>query len=464
MFKILFIRELQNYLYSLRFQISFVIVTLVFIFGTIFYIVSTGDKQDNYNKFVQEQEKQLEERIGNAGKVAVSRTNYILSPKSYAVIDDCKENILPNSLSYSAYNVWSFNVKTASSNPYLKKAQGLNWAFIISTIISFITLLFAFDAISGEKEDHTLSLVFSNKVSRASFILSKFLSILTVMFCTILVGVIVSLLIISFSSKITINSYFLGNTLGFLSVCLLFISVMAIIGLLASTLSKQSNISLLICLTIWIFFAVVLPNASVFIATKFFAIPTAKEVNDIIKAEQDDIYKNAPEGSWSSYGGQPFYPAHELRANNQSNLFNAEKKHKDAYYNQMFRQFENTRIVAIFSPIMQFDCINEGALGGGYLRFRKNWNDLHIFQESFLKWFKDLDARDEKSPHWYNPYEIISTTQQAVSLDQIPHYTEKAATLAERIAYSQNYLIAMIALFGIVFAFCFVRFLRYDVR
>ncbi|MDR1054505.1 MAG: ABC transporter permease [Prevotellaceae bacterium] len=464
MFKTLFIHELQNYLYSLRFQISFIIAILVFAFGTASYIVSIKDTHDNYAKFLQDRQKQLEEKAKNASKLATDMDNYVLSPNSYAIIDDCKESILPNKFTYNAYNVYSFDVRSGSVNPLLKKAQGLNWAFIMSMILSFMTLLLAFDAISGEKEDRTLSLIFSNKVPRGTFIFSKFLSIVTTIFSITIIGIILSLLIVLASGKININARFLFEMSDFLLISLLFIAVMAIIGLLASTLTRQSNISLLTCLTIWIVFAVVLPNSSLFFAKKIFGIPSANEVQKTTNQELQDINRNAPPGSWSANGGNPFYPRHELRANNQTNLMNARKRHYDAYYNQMFHQFESTRRLSIFSPITQFQCLNEGILGGGYLRFQKNWNDLHSYQESFLQWFKDLDAKDKNSPHWYNPYESLSTTKQSVSLDQIPQYSEKPAALVERLTYMKGYLIAMIVTLGAVFAFCFVRFLRYDVR
>ena len=123
-----------------------------------------------------------------------------------------------------------------------------------------------------------------------------------------------------------------------------------------------------------------------------------------------------------------FYPRHELRARNQSNLMNSDKKYNDAYYLQQFRQFEQTRNFTLLSPIAQFDYMNEAFLGGGYLRFQKNWNDLHAFREQFLQWFKDVDAKDDGSPHWYNPYEDYSTSKKPVAVDQIPQYQEQIAS------------------------------------
>ena len=118
----------------------------------------------------------------------------------------------------------------------------------------------------------------------------------------------------------------------------------------------------------------------------------------------------------------------------------------------------------MISPMAQFDYMNEAMLGGGYLRFRKNWDDLHIFQTQFLQWFKDLDAKDDKSPHWYNPFENYSTTRQEVSLEQVPIYSEQPANFAQRIGYMRTSLLFLSLLTIGVFAVCFVLLVRYDVR
>jgi hypothetical protein len=143
---------------------------------------------------------------------------------------------------------------------------------------------------------------------------------------------------------------------------------------------------------------------------------------------------------------------------------NAEKTHLDAYYLQMFRQFENTRRFTLLSPIAQYDYINEAFLGGGYLRFRKNWDDLHIFQEQFLQWFKDIDAKDAESSHWYNPYEDYSTTKKPVAVDQIPQYREQVVPFTQRFLFISDYLMAMVVMTAVLFGACFYLFVKYDVR
>ena len=122
-------------------------------------------------------------------------------------------------------------------------------------------------------------------------------------------------------------------------------------------------------------------------------------VGQRILKDRDDLNKNATPDSWSASGIDPYYPSHELRANLQMSFMINEKKHRDAYYLDMMRQFENTCSLTLISPITLFDYSTEAFLGGGYLRFKKNWEDLHIFQEQFLAYFKEIDASDQESPH-----------------------------------------------------------------
>ncbi|MCD7900312.1 MAG: ABC transporter permease [Bacteroides sp.] len=463
MFKTLYIREIQNYLYSLRFQISLVIVILVFIIGTISFVSSFSDTDKNYAQYRSLQQSELTERAQNISRVATYFDTYIISPRDNGIIADCKESVLPNEFTYNAYNVYEFSVRHNSTNPLLKRSDSLTWVFILSMFLSFVALLFSFDAISGEKEDRTLALVFSNPVSRKSFLLSKLLSIVTVIVGMAIMGILVSLIILAFTGKVSLNANFFMEILCFVVVSLLFITIFASFGLLSSAITRYSNISLLVSLCFWLFSAVVIPNTAVFWANKLFPIPSSDKIAQIVDQEKEDINRNAPSGSWST-GMDPFYYRHELRANNQTNLMNAGKRHYDAYYQQMFEQFEKTRQFTLLSPIAQFEYINEAFLGGGYLRFKKNWNDLHTFQTQFLQWFKDIDAKDEKSPHWYNPVETYSTSKLPVAVDQIPRYQEQLAPFAERLEFIFGYLLVMVVMIAVFFGLCFYFFVRYDVR
>jgi len=407
--------------------------------------------------------KNLQEQANNASNLATIQKNYVLEPRSNTIISDCKENMFPNQFIYSAYNVFNFEVRHDNVNPLLKPVQILNWSFIVTFCMSFLALLFAFDSISGEKEEHTLSLALSNPVSRGSILWAKYLAIVSVTTATTIIGILISILIIGISGKIQINAAFLFETLGFISITFLLIALVSVFGLLSSVISHNSNVSLLVSLCFWLFFAIIIPNTSVFWANKLFPIEHRNEVEAKIQQGYSDLCKNAPPGSWSS-SSDPFFERHKLRANIQMQLMENEKKFTQSYIRDMFRQFEETRSFTLLSPMTQFENLNEISLSGGYFRLKTNWDDLQIYQGQFLAWFKAFDAKDTKSPHWYNPKEDYSTSRKKVNLADVPIYTEKIIPLEKRFIQGGIYIALLLAYTAIIFSLSFVLFMRYDVR
>ncbi|MCK4966628.1 ABC transporter permease subunit, partial [bacterium] len=379
-------------------------------------------------------------------------------------IADCKEKYLPNTFIHSAYNVFGFEISSSSVNPLLNKFQELNWSFIISLIVSFVVLLLTFDTISGEKEAGTLSATLSNSISRGMLLLGKYVSVILSVMIMILTGVLISIIILLISHLVTFSIGVLTEILSFAAVSFLFVSLIAAVGILSSVIVRSSNVSLLISLVFWLIFIVVIPNSSIFLAKNVFTIEKSDTVNKRISEAKADINRNAPPGSWSSNSSNPFYPRHELRAANQTNLMNAEKRIQNEYYSDMFRQFEKTRMLTMVSPVCLYEYMNEAVVGGGYFRLRKVWSDLHNFQPMFLQFFKDKDANDPDSPHWYNPYEDYSTTRKPVSFEEVPLSEEKRMSFADRFSAGWRYLLITAFYALLIFFLTFVLFVRYDVR
>lgn len=342
--------------------------------------------------------------------------------------------------------------------------QELNWSFIVTIIISFAVLLFTFDTISGEKEFKTLALILSNSFSRGTLLLGKYISAITTAMIIIILGMILSVLIVLFSNQVDLLGAFVYEMVGFLIIAFFLVACVAAFGLFSSVIVRNSNVSLLLALTFWLFFAVVIPNSSTFIAKNIFSIEHEEAIQEKISRAYEDLNRNAPKGSWAMSSGNPFLPQHELRANLQRKRLNAEKSIRDAYYRDMFRQFERTRLLTALSPVTLFEYMIEAVVGGGYVRFKKVWKDLHVYQGQFLSFFKNIDAQDKDSPHWYNPHEDVSTTRKPVAFEEAPLFEEKSLSLLERISSVIKYLIINVAYICVIFFLTFVLFVKYDVR
>ncbi len=437
---------------------------VVFMTGSTAYIFQYKAANDEYRIYRTQIRNDLSEQSeSNITRVAVDMRNYFFRPPQIGFIEDAKAQYIPNTITYNAYNVYGYSISRSSGNPYLNLSQELNWGFIITIILSFAILLLAFDMVSGERELHTLSLVLSNRVSRPILISGKYISIIITSFLMVLPGFIISLLMLIASGILDLNTIVLFEAFEFIIAQILFISCIGALGLFCSVISHSSNVSLLIGLTLWSMFLIFSPNMAVFTAENLFRIKNSETIQTEIETAKAAINNSAPEGSWSM-GMDPFYPKNELRANNQTNLMNAEKKIRDSWYTDQFRQYKRASYITYLSPISLFGMVSESVTGVGFSRFMKNWNDLHLFQLQFLAWFKEIDRKDPKSPHWYNPYEVCSTSRTTVRFDNIPQYEESMMTLPQRLSEAMPGALLLVIYSIMLFGITVVLFNRYDVR
>ncbi len=465
MLRTIFKRELLHSLYSLRFLVSLALVIAAFAAGAVSFARGYSASLMKHREFQgQYLENMRALAAQNATELAVREQTYALKPRANAFISDAKEKHLPNAIVYSAWNVFSFQNKSGSANPFLKKFDELSWAFITALIVSFVALLFTFDGVSGEKAAKTLALTLANPVSRAALLAGKLGSAVVSVMAIVSAGALTSLIIVLILGPGGVAPALAGEALGFLALAALLAATFAAFGLLASVVASSPNVSLLLALSFWLAFSVVVPNSSTFVAKAFFPIDSSETVEKNVNAAIDDLNRNAPPGSWMWQERNPFLPQHKLRADLQMKHFQAEKGLRDAQYLAMFRQLERTRLVTALSPVSLFEYLAEAAAGGGYPRFLKTWGDMRVYQGQLLDLFKALDAADRDSPHWYNPGENISTTRKPLVFERVPQFEEKPMPLAARVAPALKYLLINVFVLGVVYFMAFVLFVRYDVR
>ncbi|MDD8026561.1 MAG: ABC transporter permease subunit [Acidobacteriota bacterium] len=465
MWKTVLKREIQHNLYSLRFLLSLALILAVFIAGSLSFVRHHAADLDKYRVARDLAVKAVQtDAASGATNLAVNRRSYDLRPRDNGFLADAKEKYLPNSLTYSAWNVFGFANKSGSANPYLARYDELSWAFAIALLVSFAALIFTFDAVSGEKESKTLSLALANPVSRGALLFGKYASAVVSVMAILAPGVLVGLLILTLAGTVSWGWSLAAEVGACLLAAAFLAAAMSAFGLLCSVLARSSNVSLLLALTVWLLFAMVIPNSSGFLAKNVFPIEKAESVQKRVQQALDDLSKAAPPGSWMMNSNNPFLPQHELRANLMRKRMAAEKAIRDDYYRSMFLQFERTRRLTAFSPVAAFEFLAESIVGGGYPRFRRDWDDLHVFQGRFLSFFQALDAADPKSPHWFNPRESVSTTRQKVSPDVVPTFSERPMSFADRLGSAWPYLLVLAAAAALIFSLGFGLFVRYDVR
>jgi ABC-type transport system involved in multi-copper enzyme maturation permease subunit len=271
-------REILHNLYSLRFILSLALVLGTFVAGSLSAVRNQESARTRTAEIQAQERKALQDDARNATALAVNRRTYVLPARPGAFIFDAKEKYLPNTFRYNAWNVFSFENRSGSANPLLTRSDELNWAMIAGLILSFVTLLFTFDAVSGEKEMKTLALTLSNPVSRSALLWGKYVSAVVSVLLILLPGVVVSLLILLFAGAIDWTGRLAAESAGFMVAAFVLIATLAAFGLLCSVIARNSNLSLLLALSVWLFFVVVIPNSSGFLARTLYPIEKSEAV------------------------------------------------------------------------------------------------------------------------------------------------------------------------------------------
>jgi ABC-type transport system involved in multi-copper enzyme maturation permease subunit len=456
--------ELQQFLYGLRLPIAMGVVLLMFAVSSLTYINEYGENVKKYHELTANQEQSLRNNARNATVVAFSSRNYRLPPRNSGFISDCGESNIPNTLVYTAFNRLRFGTNLSIENPLLMPSERINWGFILITLFSFLAIIFSFDAVSGEKERRTLALCLSNPVKRSHILFAKFIAVNAVLIACAIVGILLALLILMLAPSVNITSETFYEVGLFLLFVVFFTGSMSAIGLFASVMSRNSNISLLLSVSLWLVFMIAIPNFAQTLGMKAWPVEKVNAMYSKINEKYKEIEASFPEGKWASNWDKPFTPSHENRANMRMAFDKNTADFWGEHYAAQFRQLENTRRWTWISPLAVFEYGTEALLDGGYPRLRRNYSDLQNFKIQYLQWFKEFDAKDGKSPHWYNPNEDLSTTRKAVAYEEIPQYAERRATVAERLSETLKYLGVMLAYMGVMFVLTIIRFERYDVR
>ena len=242
--------------------------------------------------------------------------------------------------------------KRGSDNPFLAMFLTVDVVFIFKIVLSALGILFAYNTVSGEREDGTLKLVLSNSIPRDTVILGKYLGGMLSLFPIILVSLIVALLIAVSSPVTGFDENDIAHIVLIFGVSLLYVSTWYLLGLLLSVWTKEAATTLILSMFIWVVLTSVHANVVTFAVDKF------------------SPYQSQSEGTFL----QPAF-----------DVWDEYKKERDAYFKQ--RGYDDLRDSITWEPETNSTGLGSSSYTGGYFRIRRysvtnvSKADTTIFQE-----------------------------------------------------------------------------------
>ena len=167
--------------------------------------------------------------------------------------------------------------KMGTDNPFLSIFLSVDVTFIFKIVLSALAILFAYNAISGEREDGTLKLVLSNAVPRDTIVLGKYLGGMCSLLPIVGVSLLFALLFAYASPATAFDSTDLGHIGLIFAVSLVYVSTWYLLGLLFSVWTKTAATTLILSMFVWVIVTTVHSNVATFAVERLFPSQATEE-------------------------------------------------------------------------------------------------------------------------------------------------------------------------------------------
>jgi ABC-type transport system involved in multi-copper enzyme maturation permease subunit len=288
-FKILFLHEISQQVKSFKFLLT-IILAIIITFACTY--VQVKDFNDRYDTYIEARNTASDLKntflVYSQFKIPV-----LIPPNPLSIFSKGYDEQAGNKIVFSILDLPELQTTEQKSNPFLSIFSNFDIVSIVGIILSIMAVFIVADAISGEREEEMLKLVFSHRVSRPVYFLAKYLGSLVILTIPLVLIFLITLLYMQFQPNINMDPADWGRVLEIFISCLLFLSVFVLIGLMISSFFSTGAVSILVGLIIWLLMVIIYPNTVDYIVAQAVNIPTNEELKtslQIVREERFTVY------------------------------------------------------------------------------------------------------------------------------------------------------------------------------
>ena len=501
-------RELFDHINSLRFMLTVVILSALMVTNAVVHLRTHPERVRNYSENVTKSFNKLKSRTELYSLAEKGPGNLYKRPSSLAFIADGGTAYLPGHISNGESwsksgpgwkvksNWWlSYGTVNSDATDLRPQATKIDWVFIITYLLSFIPLLFTFDALSGEREQGTLRLCLANPISRPVLLIGKFLGTLITVLIPFVFAVLLNLAVISADSWTQLSAADWGRLGLILLIASSYAGIFVGLGLMVSAGTREPRVSLVVLLLIWVATVVFMPSTLGTLSTKWMlrvqtidqfhasreaaleqinadyndrlnAIKEKKSPNLLSLSELQKLFETSPEAAkaeaeklmaaWETEGDEELALKAELVNRDVEIRERFNREHLDA----QIAQVQQARVVTRFSPAAIVQYALESMAGTGFNRHLQYLEHVHRYTKQFRQFIVDTDRSDIQSRHLIGIPEGMS--QKPIASESLPKFEDK-------IAFSDTFnsatldLLLLVLLLGVFIFGAFLIFIRSEV-
>jgi ABC-type transport system involved in multi-copper enzyme maturation permease subunit len=367
----------------------------------------------------------------------------------------------------------------------------IDLVFIVTIVMSLVALIFAYDAVSGEKEDGTLKLMLANGTARPKVILAKIagggLTLLVPFLLSLVIGLLVILVHPGVDWK---GADWLALALITLGTAL-YVMFFYGLGVFISSRHHSSSASIMTSLLVWVLLVLVVPSLSPYIASFLSPTPSRiqvdREVGRLSDTERDNLGRKLQAERMRELIAKYPVLAERLSEADKKRIverdpaareaFEAATKVNQGAWDEANRiqggkiedirraaklkeeaQTKLSRFISMASPLSVFtylatDLSSTGLRNEVHMeRIGRIWDQA--FGDYTRRKIADLQAKDPATDWWNTP----------VDMSDRPRFVYAEEALGGRVEAAMPGFLLLLGYGLVFFALAYVSFLKYDVR
>ena len=476
-------RELLDHLTSLRFGLTTFILVALMVTNSVVHLRIHPERVRKYSEKVNASQTELKSRTELYALLQKGPGKLYKRPSSLAFIADGGDALLPDEnvsggfwRLYGLSYIWAMGVPRLNMEVISKlrpTATVIDWVFIVTYLLSFIPLLFTFDALSGERERGTLRLCLANSISRPALLVGKFLGSLITVLIAFYCAVLFNLAIISTESWTQLGEADWGRVGLIILVASCYAGIFIAIGLIVSAMTRESRLSLVVLLLIWVTVVVFMPSTLGTLSTRWMSpvqthhqFQRAKntafdQIRDDFLNKRETLKERHQSAGTSQPAAAEVDPS-ELEI--QQEFVNKDMETRERLSRQQLAaqsaQVLHARRITRCSPAAIVQYALESMAGTGFNRHLQFLTSVNVYIRQFRNFIVEMDRADPESLHFIGIPKGMS--EKPIPPEAIPIFEDRV-TFQDTLNPAIMDIFLLMLLLGISLSGAFLVFLRSEV-
>lgn len=465
-------KELREIIGSTKFAITFGVCAVLIL---LTFYVGAKNHQMNLARYEAAKAENLRKMEGLTDWIRVNSHRIFLPPLPLEALVTGVSNDIGRTIEMRGRGELSSVDSRFNDDPIFAVFRFLDLDFIFQIVLSLFAILFAFDAINGEKERGTLRLSFASAVPKDKFILAKLIGSFIALGVPLLIPILLGCLLLPVMGVYLTGEEWIRLALVILTG-LIYFGVFLTLAIFISVLTKRSSSSFLALLVIWILAVFIVPRSSVLLAGRAVDVPSVDELSykkgrfraQLWKEDQDKMSNFKPStdqdpqkmiNDFNKFM-QELADERNKKMQEFSNRLNEERRNK---------QVQQERIafgLARISPSALFSIASTNLVGTAIDIKQHFLDEAHGYQQSFGQFMKEKTGLNLGG-------DVIlfrmkrggdEEEEKPIDLSELPEFEYHPLPLVKVLNHA-IIDIGLLIMFNIVFFVgAFVGFLRYDMR